>query len=207
MALTRARGFGLPVFADAAGPGARVPGPGLGGGGGVGRASAGALPAAGTGGALGWVGDRERGAGDPTGREAAGVGRGAAPAAAGAGRAAAGAAAGFASRLATGQPATFGGGAAALGVSGVPHRAQNLKLAAFSVMQFGHCLGGPPDCCNFCAGAREAGFISVGSTMSSPGIGAPHERHEPTSVSLWAPHFGQSMWPVVVRAWKKGQGA
>ena len=179
MALIRARALGEPAFVVAAGADGRVPGPGFGGGGGVGRAAVGVLPVGGTGtgGALGWVGARAPGA------------------------------AGFASRLATGQPATFGGGAAALGVSGVPHRAQNLKLAAFSVMQFGHCLGAPPDCCSFCEGVREGGFIRVGSTMSSPGMCAPHERHEPTSVSLWAPHFGQSMWPVVVRARKEGQGA
>jgi len=94
-------------------------------------------------------------------------------------------AAGFASGLATGHPATFGGGAAPLAVSGVPQRAQNLKLAAFNVMQFGHCRGGPPDCCSLCAGAaREAGFIMVAAAASSAANGAPHERHEPTSVSL-----------------------
>src|SRR2546425_7196092 len=130
----------------------------------------------------------------------------------GAGRAAAdglpAAAAGLASGFATGHPATLGGGAAALAVSGVPHRAKNLKLAALSVMQFGHCFGGPPACCSLPAGARAAdGFIMVGAPASSAGNAAPHERHEPTSVSLWAPHFGHSMWPFVVRAPKEGQGS
>jgi hypothetical protein len=89
-----------------------------------------------------------------------------------------------ASGFAAGHPATFGGGAAPLAVSGVPHRAQNLKLAAFSVMQLGHCLGGPPDCCSLPAGALADGFIMVGAAGSSAGNAAPHERQEPTSVSL-----------------------
>jgi hypothetical protein len=101
----------------------------------------------------------------------------------GAGRAAAGTFAAPAG-IAAGHPATFGGGAAPLAVSGVPHRAQNLKLAAFSVMQFGHCLGGPPDCCSLPAGALADAFIMVGAAGSSAGNAAPHERQEPTSVSL-----------------------
>src|SRR5437870_2743562 len=56
-------------------------------------------------------------------------------------------------------------------------------------------------------GTRADGFIMVGAPASSAGKAAPHERHEPTSVSLWAPHFGQSMWPFVVRAPKEGQGS
>jgi hypothetical protein len=118
----------------------------------------------------------------------------------------AGAGAAFASGRGTGQPDTFGGGAAALGVKGVPQRAQNLKLAAFNVMQLGHCLGGPPACCSLGAGPFVEGFIMVGAPASSGCKATPHERHEPTSVSLWAPHLGQSMWPVVVRAAKEGQG-
>ena len=94
------------------------------------------------------------------------------------------AAAGLASGFATGHPATLGGGVAALGVSGVPHRAQNLKLAALRVMQFGHCFGEPPACCSLPAGALADGFIMVGAAASSAGKAAPHERHEPTSVSL-----------------------
>src|SRR5207302_20999 len=95
-------------------------------------------------------------------------------------RAAAGLAA---SGFATGQPATLAGGAPALAARGVPHRAQNLKLAALSVMQFGHCLGGPPACCSLAAGALAEGFIIVGAASSSAGKATPHERHEPTSVS------------------------
>src|SRR4051812_48845144 len=37
-------------------------------------------------------------------------------------------------------PAAEGG--APVAPRGVPHRAQNLKVPAFSVMQFGHCFGG-----------------------------------------------------------------
>src|SRR2546428_5606682 len=139
------------------------------------RASAlGALALGGVIAAAGRVPGPGLGGGGGTGRDGAGVGLAAG-------------APGFAAgpvTLAAGQPATFGGGAAPPAVSGVPHRAQNLKLAAFSVMQFGHCLGGPPDCCSRGPGVRAAGFIMVGAAASSAGKATPHERHEPTSVSL-----------------------
>jgi len=185
MALIRARARGAPALGGVAGAGGRVPGPGLGGGGGAGRAAAGGLPVTagtGVGGVLGAVAIRAPGPAPAAALGPAGFAPEGAGAAAWADLAAP--AAGLASGLATGQPATLAGGAAALAVSGVPHRAQNLKVAAFSVMQFGHCRGGPPACCSLCAGAREAGFIMVGAAPSSAAKGAPHERHEPTSVSL-----------------------
>ncbi|HYY52931.1 MAG TPA: hypothetical protein VE755_08670, partial [Myxococcales bacterium] len=76
------------------------------------------------------------GGGGGTGRAAAAAGFGGGGGAGGFGVAAArgGAAGGF-------DAAGFGAGAA-VAPSGVPHRAQNLKVAAFSVMQFGHCFGG-----------------------------------------------------------------
>jgi hypothetical protein len=47
-----------------------------------------------------------------------------------------------------GGPATFAApdaeGGTPVAPRGVPHRAQNLNVAAFSVMQFGHCFGGAP---------------------------------------------------------------
>src|SRR2546421_659934 len=57
------------------------------------------------------------------------------------------------------------------------------------------------------AAARAAGSTRVGAPASAAGRAPPHERHEPTSVSLWAPPFGQPMWPFVGRAPKEGQGS
>src|SRR2546429_6689360 len=116
MALIRARALGEPAFVVAAGADGRVPGPGFGGGGGVGRAAVGVLPVGGTGtgGALGWVGDRAPGA------------------------------AGFASPPATGQPSPFGGGAGALGVTRAPHPAPDLQAAAVSGLCFPPCPVAPP---------------------------------------------------------------
>jgi hypothetical protein len=77
--------------------------------------------------------------------------------------------------------------------SGVPQRAQNLNVAALSVMQFGHCLGGAPAASlPPLAGGDETAFcIMVGALSSS--MGAPHDKQEPTSVSLFAPQRGHSM--------------
>jgi hypothetical protein len=77
--------------------------------------------------------------------------------------------------------------------SGVPQRAQNLNVAALSVMQFGHCLGGAPAASlpPFAGWAGTGFCIMVGALSSS--MEAPHERQEPTSVSLFAPQRGQSM--------------
>ena len=108
------------------------------------------------------------------------------------------------------EAAGFGAGAA-VAPSGVPQRAQNLNVAALSVMQFGHCLGGAP-----CpsrgeltlppAGADPPGFCAmVGRLVSF--IAAPQDRQEPTSVSLCAPQRGQSMRSVLCRCRNKGQGA
>jgi hypothetical protein len=80
--------------------------------------------------------------------------------------------------------------------SGVPHRAQNLKVAAFNVMQFGHCLGGAPWARRGeppLPGAAAVGFCAMVGRLSSSLIEAPQERQEPTSVSLCAPQRGQSM--------------
>jgi hypothetical protein len=77
--------------------------------------------------------------------------------------------------------------------SGVPHRAQNLNVAAFSVMQFGHCLGGAPAASRgpLAGGVTDGFCIIVGAP--SPSMGAPHDRQEPTSVSLFAPQRGHSI--------------
>src|SRR5207244_346485 len=55
-----------------------------------------------------------------------------------------------------GTAAPFGAGApgAAVAPRGVPQRAQNLKVAALSVMQFGHCFGGAPCASRGAAGAE-----------------------------------------------------
>jgi hypothetical protein len=108
-----------------------------------------------------------------------------------------GAFAGAAAVFAAGQPATFAGGVEV--ESGVPQRAQNLKVGALSDAHFGHCFCGPAPACARGAGAAAAGFTTVGAD-ASVAKAAPHERQEPTSVSFHAPHFGQSMWLVVVPA-------
>ena len=127
----------------------------------------------------------------------------------GAGRAAAGGLAGGgggAFEEGAGFPAAAGlaPGAAEAGApvapSGVPHRAQNLKVAAFNVMQFGHCLGGAPWARRGeppLPGAAAVGFCAMVGRLSSSLIEAPQERQEPTSVSLCAPQWGQSMRPVL----------
>src|SRR5882672_5131747 len=127
----------------------------------------------------------------------------------GAGRAAAGGLAGGgggAFEEGAGLPAAAGlapGGAEAgapVAPSGVPHRAQNLKVAAFNVMQFGHCLGGAPWARRAeppLPGAADIGFCAMVGRLSSSLIEAPQERQEPTSVSLCAPQRGQSMRPVL----------
>jgi hypothetical protein len=84
--------------------------------------------------------------------------------------------------------------------SGVPHRAQNLKVAAFKVMQFGHCLGGDPWPRRgepLLPGAADMGFCAMVGRLSSSLIEAPQERQDPTSVSLCAPQRGQSMRSVL----------
>ena len=97
--------------------------------------------------------------------------------------------------------AGFGGAPAVGGTpvapSGVPHRAQNLNVAAFNVMQFGHCFGGAP-----CArrGALAGPFAAaadgvraiVGSPSSSPKE-APHEEQRPTSFRC-ARRSGDNPW-------------
>jgi hypothetical protein len=88
------------------------------------------------------------------------------------------------------------GAAAALGgttfvPSGVPQRAQNLKVAAFNVMQFGHCRGGPPAARRGAPGFATA-FCCARVASSSP-IGVPQDTQVPTSLSLAAPQRGQSM--------------
>jgi hypothetical protein len=68
-----------------------------------------------------------------------------------------------------------------------------LNVAAFNVMQLGHCLGGAPDACSLGPGFAGADFIMVVADSLSSGREAPQERQDPTSVSLKAPHFGQFM--------------
>src|SRR5438477_876455 len=188
MADSRARGFEGAAGLGGAGGGERViPVTGLGGGGGAGRAAAvGGLVAIGGGGGLA--------AGAAAFAGAAGAGAG--------GRAPAGLAAAVGAALAAGLAgaggAAAGPGAGALvAASGVPQRAQNLKVAAFKVMQFGHCLGGAPAARRgpvLAAGGGATGFcIMVGALSSSSPMGAPHDRQEPTSVSLFAPQRGHSM--------------
>src|SRR5438067_2522952 len=193
---SRALGFAGAAGLGGAGGGARMPVTGFGGGGGAGRAPAvGGLVAVGA---------------------AALVAAGAGLAAAAAGGAGFRAAAGGAGRAAG--AVAFAAGFAGAGVavccgapvapSGVPHRAQNLNVAAFSVMQFGHCLGGAPAASRGPvlpdAAGGVAGFCIIVGKPSS--IGAPHERQEPTSVSLFAPQRGHSMGVLVFRAPREGQG-
>jgi hypothetical protein len=78
----------------------------------------------------------------------------------------------------------------------VPQRAQNLNVAAFKVMQLGHCLGGALVAsrgAGLAAGAASGFWAMVGRLSSASTSAAPQERQEPTSVSLCAPHRGQSM--------------
>jgi hypothetical protein len=79
--------------------------------------------------------------------------------------------------------------------SGVPHRAQNLNVAAFKAAQFGHSRGGASGGWKRGPGLEpvRAGFCSIVGGSSCCGNEAPHERHEPTSVSFQAPHFGHSI--------------
>src|SRR6267378_2869332 len=121
--------------------------------------------------------------------------------------------AGFPGAAGLAAPAGFVPGGAEAGApvapSGVPHRAQNLNVAAFNVMQFGHCLGGAPWARRGeppLPGAAAMGFCAMVGRPSSSLIEAPQERQEPTSVSLCAPQRGQSMRPVLCRWPKKGQG-
>ena len=84
--------------------------------------------------------------------------------------------------------------------SGVPQRAQNLKVAAFRVMQLGHCLGGGP--CERRGAAALGGGAAAGlrarvGRLSFSLSEAPQERQGPTSVSLCAPQRGQSMRAVL----------
>src|SRR5438128_297993 len=191
MAAMRARGRGAAGFV--AGPavgGALVPRPGFGGGGGAGRAGGGLVAAAGFGGA-----DFAAGA------------TVFALAALAAGRAAGAAGLSDAPGLAAAAGAALPGAGPAVAPSGVPQRAQNLNVAAFKVMQLGHCLGGAPEACSRGAGLGGDDFaITVGADSCS-GSWAPQERQEPTSVSFQAPHFGQSMSGIVVLGREQGQGA
>ena len=90
---------------------------------------------------------------------------------------------------------------AAVAPSGVPQRAQNLNVAAFKVMQFGHCLGGAPWARRgeliLAEGGAASGFWAMVGRLSSSLSAAPHDRQDPTSVSLCAPQRGQSMRPVL----------
>src|SRR5207302_212143 len=188
MADTRARGLlGAGALAET---GLLMPVTGFGGGGGAGREEVGGLVAPPAAGALAGAAGADCLAG-------AGFIAGAA--------AAPGRAAGFAGAL-----GCAGCSDGPVAPSGVPQRAQNLKVAALSVMQLGHCLGGAP-CCSRPFPVAETGVfggfcIMVGTASSSP-IGAPQERHEPTSVSLCAPQRGQSMASLLCPAAKRGQGA
>jgi hypothetical protein len=95
------------------------------------------------------------------------------------------------------------GGAALPAPSGVPQRAQNLNVAAFKVVHFGHCFGGAP------AASRafpEAPAVGAAGDLAAI-ICAPQDTHDPTPVSLAAPQRGHSMAQVVSRARKRGQGA
>src|SRR5207253_2987526 len=111
------------------------------------------------------------------------------------------AAPGFASAAGADLPAS----GAPVAPSGVPQRAQNLNVAAFKVMQWGHCLGGAPEACSLDAGLGDDFATRVVADPCS-GSEAPQERQEPTSVSLCAPHFGQSMSGIVVLGREQGQG-
>ncbi len=87
---------------------------------------------------------------------------------------------------------TGGGAAGAVAPSGVPQRAQNLKVAAFSVLQLGHDLGGAFG--EESRGAGRGGGLAAGrGAASSSAIGAPQDMQEPTSVSFSAPQRGQIM--------------
>jgi hypothetical protein len=73
--------------------------------------------------------------------------------------------------------------------SGVPQRAQNLNVAALSVLHDGHALGGALGDASLGAG-RGGGLVGRGGGASS-GIGAPQLMQEPTSVSFSALQRGQ----------------
>ena len=73
--------------------------------------------------------------------------------------------------------------------SGVPHRAQNLNVAALSVLQLGQALGGAPLGCRRAAG-RAWGLATCAESSPS---GAPQFRQEPTSVSFSTLQRGQIM--------------
>ena len=62
-----------------------------------------------------------------------------------------------------------------LAPSGVPQRAQNLNVAAFKVMQWGHCLGGAPEACSLDAGLGDDFATRVVADPCS-GSEAPQER-------------------------------
>src|SRR5204862_76678 len=55
------------------------------------------------------------------------------------------------------------------------------------------------------ADSRALGFAGAAG-LGGAGGGAPHERQEPTSVSLFAPQRGHSMGVLVFRAPREGQG-
>jgi len=190
MAETRARGrTGAAGFASGGAAGREAwPGTGFGGGGGTGLAAAG-FAGGGGGGAFGGGGGAVF-----TG------GGGGAFAAAGAG-AFAGAAGAFAAVAAAGLAAAAPEPGAAVAPSGVPQRAQNLNVAAFNVMQFGHCFGGAPWArrgeLTLAEGGAASGFWAMVGRLSSSLSAAPQERQDPTSVSLRAPQRGQSMRPVL----------
>src|SRR5437868_4953657 len=103
-----------------------------------------------------------------------------------------------------GAAAPFGAGApgAAVAPRGVPQRAQNLNVAALSVMQFGHCFGGAP-CASRGAAALAGedggpcGFCAMVGRFSLSLTAAPQERQDPTSDSLCVPQRGQSMRAVL----------
>src|SRR2546425_1048528 len=109
----------------------------------------------------------------------------------------------------TGAAGPFAGApGAAVAPRGVPQRAQNLKVAALSVMQFGHCFGGAPCASRGAAGedGGACGFCAMVGRLSFSLIGAPQDRQDPRSDSLCAPQRGQSMRAVLCSRRKKGQG-
>src|SRR5207248_1974944 len=72
--------------------------------------------------------------------------------------------------------------------SGVPQRAQNLNVAALSVLQLGQALGGALG--DASRGAGRGGGLATRGGAASSGIGAPQLMQEPTSVSFSAPQRG-----------------
>jgi hypothetical protein len=64
-----------------------------------------------------------------------------------------------------------------------------LNVAVFALPHFGHCFCGPAVRAPLIGPADRTGF-GAGSSVRS---GAPQDKHDPTSVSFTAPHFGHSI--------------